>query len=574
MSQGPKKENWGSNWGVILAVTGSAVGLGNFLRFPGQAAEHGGGAFMIPYICAFLFLGLPLAWAEWTIGRKGGAMGFNSAAGIYRKIWKNPVAPYFGVLAMLIPVIIYMYYVYIEGWCLAYAIRYLLGWMDFGADPGKYENFFAKFVGQNQDGSVGILLQGNVLDSAVFFLLISFVLNFILIYRGLTAGIEWFCKWAMPALLICALIILVRVLTLGTPNPEQPEQNLVNGLGYMWNPTLSGKTLLETLSDPAIWLAATGQIFFSLSVGFGIIVTYASYMKKNDDIALSSMTAAAGNGFCEVVLGGMMIIPAAFVFLGQSFVTDPPGTFGMGFVALPNVFNQMWGGQFFGFVFFFLLFLAAVTSSLSMLQPAIAFLEEGLGLNRKSSVALLGFITAIGGAFVVHFSKDLMALDTLDFWVGTFAIYVLGMFHVLLFTVGFGWEYGRGALRRGREIGVALFVAIGHTFWYGWRDGMAELRKGAEVKIPNFYKYIIGIVSPLYLLVVFVFWVIGEFSKEGKESRIYQAMHDPVAMNSILLILLVAVLFLILINIAVRRWKTQEELAEKELLAEGKEEQS
>ncbi len=531
MSQaGPGKEAWASRIGVILAVTGSAVGLGNFLRFPGLAAQYGGGAFMIPYAVAFLLLGLPIAWVEWAMGRYGGARGYNSSPGIYRAIWKSPIAPYFGVLSMVVPVMIYTFYVYVEAWCLAYAMRYLFGAMHFET-AAEYKQFFSHFVGEHGHGEALMNTGEGLLGSAVFFLVVCFVINFVLIYRGLTRGIEWFCKWAMPALIVCALIVLARVLTLGTPDPTVPDQNVLAGLGYMWNPGTSKGGLLESLSNAEIWLAAAGQIFFSLSVGFGIIVTYSSYLHRNDDIALSSVTACAGNGFCEVVLGGLITIPAAFVFLGVEFVKNPPLTFGMGFVALPNVFGQMPAGNLFGFLFFFLLFLAAVTSSLSMLQPAIALLEEGLGLGRKASVAMLGFITAVGSAFVVFFSKDSVAMDTIDFWVATFGIYVLATFQVILF----GWVLG---VDRGFE----------------------ELCRGAEIRIPPFFKYIIKYVAPIYLLTIIGFWIRSEFFivDPGKKTRFQQILDSREVQLSLALVLMVAILFALLIAQSVKRWKAAE----------------
>ena len=358
------KETWGTRIGVILAVTGSAVGLGNFLRFPGLAAKYDGGAFMVPYFLAFLLLGLPIAWVEWSMGRYGGSRGFNSSPGIYRLIWPSKSAPYFGVLSMIVPVMIYMYYVYVEAWCLAYAVRYLFGLWESNGTSEAYERFFSTFVGKDAHGAAFAQATENLLTSSVFFLALCFVINFTLIYRGVTKGIEWFCKWAMPALLVCALLVLLRVLTLGTPDPSKPDQNVLNGLGFMWNPSTHHASFWESLANPEMWLEAAGQIFFSLSVGFGIIVTYASYLRKDDDIALSSVTAAAGNEFCEVALGGMITVPAAYVFLGKPFLEslreNPVSTFGLGFVTLPNVFNQMIFGQVVGFLFFFLLFLAAL----------------------------------------------------------------------------------------------------------------------------------------------------------------------------------------------------------------------
>ena len=536
------RETWASRLGVILAVTGSAVGLGNFLRFPGLAAKYDGGAFMIPYFVALLLLGLPIAWVEWAMGRYGGARGYNSSPGIYRTIWQHRAAPYAGVLAMIIPVMIYMYYVYIEAWCLAYACRYLFGKMTFEGAEG-YGEFFAQFVGIPGDGGALSTPGEGLLGSAVFFLAVCFVANFVLIYRGLTKGIEWFCKWAMPALLLCALIVLVRVLTLGTPDPDKPDQNVLNGLGFMWNPTTErmaaeGKSFWTSLANPDMWLDAAGQIFFSLSVGFGIIVTYASYLRKDDDIALSSLTSCAGNEFCEVALGGLITIPAAFIFLGTAFIQELQSkefsSFGLGFVTLPNVFNRMILGQFVGFLFFFLLFLAAITSSLSMLQPAIALLEEGLGLKRKASVAVLGFITAVGAAFVVYFSKDLTALDTLDFWVGTFALYVLATFQVILF----GWVLGIDR-------------------------GFGELNRGAEIRIPAIFKFIIKYVAPLYLLTVFGFWCYKQFiagtGDPNEQTRLQQIGSNLTVRLAIGFILVVAVLFALLIAQSVKRWRSAEQ---------------
>jgi SNF family Na+-dependent transporter len=544
MSTNAVKETWASRVGVILAVTGSAVGLGNFLRFPGLAARYEGGAFMIPYFVAFLLLGLPIAWVEWAMGRYGGARGHSSSPGIYRTIWKHRAAPYAGALAMVIPVMIYMYYVYIEAWCLAYALRYLAGRMDFGRDPAKYAEFFDRFVGMAAHGNALSTPGEGLLGSAIFFLVVCFAVNFLLIYRGLTKGIEWFCKWAMPALVACALIVLVRVLTLGTPDPAKPEQNVLNGLGFMWNPSTPEMSLWQALANPEMWLEAAGQIFFSLSVGFGIIITYASYLRREDDIALSSLTAAAGNGFCEVALGGLITVPAAFVFLGTEVIAQAKAgeltTFSLGFVTLPNVFNQMFAGRFVGFLFFFLLFLAAVTSSLSMLQPAIALLEEGLGLGRKASVALLGFMTAVGSAFVVYFSENLTALDTLDFWVGSFGIYLLATFQVILF----GWVLGV-------------------------ETGFAELRRGAEIRIPNFVKYIIKYVSPVYLLTIFGFWCYNAFFKvpddPGQVTRLQQIRENLIVQMSIGFIASMVILFILLIAQSVKRWRAAER-AEQEVV--------
>ena len=521
-----KKESWGTRAGVILAVTGSAVGLGNFLRFPGLAAKYEGGAFMVPYFVALFVLGLPLAWAEWAMGRFGGTRGFNSAPGIYRSLWHRKAAPYLGVLGLLIPVAIYMYYVLIESWCLGYAWYFLTGHMaalstqaaqpDGGFDKQVYIDFFGGFIGAHENGAA-LTAQGR---PALLFLLVCFALNFSLIYRGLSKGIERFCLIAMPALVVCALLVLLRVLTL---------PNITMGLGFMWNPRTDGGGFTAALLNPDMWLDATGQIFFSLSVGFGIIITYSSYLKRNDDIALSSLTSSAGNEFCEVALGGLITIPAAFLFLGAAQVTEASGSsFNLGFQTLPMVFASMPLGNAVGFLFFFLLFLAAVTSSLSMLQPAIALLEEGLGLNRHASVALLGFITLMGTGFVLYFSKGTLALATFDFWIGTFFIFLLAMFQTLLF----GWVLGVDR-------------------------GMAELDRGAEIRIPRLVGFVLKYVSPVYLAVVFAFWLEKQIKTE-EGNMFTQLVNEPVAALSVAFLGLVALLFGLLIAQSVRRWEAAE----------------
>ncbi|MDQ8206128.1 sodium-dependent transporter [Coraliomargarita sp. SDUM461003] len=550
------KESWNSRLGVILAVAGSAVGLGNFLRFPGQAAEYGGGAFMLAYFISFLLIGLPICWAEWIMGRHGGQAGFNSCPGIFNYITRRPAFKYIGVIGVLIPVIIYMYYVYIEAWCLGYAVNFLTGNMDFTSVEQSGE-FWGNFIGIGADGSA----MGFGLQQVGFYLLLVFILNFVLIYRGISRGIELFCKYAMPTLVVIAFIILLRVLTLGTPDLEQPARNVSNGLGFMWNPVkhvveLKDETgtwvvdrevvdeqrlaavnaaaansdtmrvrhisMRQQLLNPQLWLAAAGQIFFSLSVGFGVIITYSSYMSKNDDVVLSGLAATSANEFCEVALGGLITLPAAVTFLGVAGVAGM-GTFGLGFNVLPMVFANMAFGEMFGFLFFFLLFLAAVTSSLSMLQPGIAFLEEAMKINRKQSVALLGLITAIGCGFVVYFSKDVKALDTLDFWIGTFLIFVLSTFQIIIF----GWVLGAD-------------------------KGLDFAKQGAAIRIPRFFSFVMKYISPALLLIIFGLWmaanIFGINLSTGEthySNYVVDLFIEPntVARLSVGLILLVAGLF-------------------------------
>ena len=539
-----RKEGWGSRLGVILAITGSAVGLGNFLRFPGLAAKYEGGAFMIPYFVSLLILGLPLAWGEWAMGRYGGRHGYNSSPGIFRAIARHNAGAYFGILGLLVPVGIYMYYVIVESWCLGYAWYYLSGQMAaIGAEARQlasqaaasvspaeggatalvrkepYTRLFETFVGESAHGAA---LNG----PAVVFLALCFLLNFYLIYRGLSKGIERFCLVAMPALIICAFIVLLRVLTL---------PGILDGLGFMWNPHTEEQSFLQALANPRMWLDAASQIFFSLSVGFGVIITYASYLKEDDDIALSSLTSVAGNEFCEVALGGMITIPASYIFLGAAAVLGAVGSsFDLGFKTLPMVFESMPLGYIVGFLFFVLLFLAAITSSLSMLQPAIALLEEGLGLNRRASVSILGFVTLCGSFYTLYFSQGRMALATLDNWLGTFCIYLLAMYQTILF----GWVLGP-------------------------ERGMEELRRGAEIHVPGIIGWVLKYIAPLYLFAIFLGFLYQQIVPEtGGMFR--EPFEKPLVGATVLFILVLTGFFYLIIQQSVRRWERLER-TEKEV---------
>ncbi len=511
-------------------MAGSAVGLGNFLRFPGLAAQYGGGAFMVAYFISLLIIGIPICWSEWALGRYGGRYGFHSTPGIFHALLKKPHAKYLGVIGFIVPVMIYMYYVYVEAWCLGYAVNAAAGVL---SEPGTdFRAFFARYTGAQADG---VSLHFGLHDVGIF-VVIVYALNFYFIYRGISKGIETVCKYAMPALIVIAFIILARVLTLGTPDPSRPEQSLLNGLGFMWNPG----DIAAGLKNPQLWLAAAGQIFFSLSVGFGVIITYSSYLRKKDDVVLSGLTASAANEFCEVALGGLITVPAAFIFLGAAGVIGQ-GTFSLGFNVLPEVFARMPAGQLFATIFFVLLFLAAITSSLSMLQPGIAFLEEGLGLNRKASVALLGLITSFGTLFVWYFSKDLKALDTIDFWVGTLLIFI----QATILIVIFGWKIG---LKRGWE----------------------EMHHGADLRVPRFFKPIIRYVTPGFLITIFVLFLLknvfgwnfqwgaaAAFEPTSYVRDLVGPNPDRVARLGVALVVVMAIFTCVLVQIAGKRWESK-----------------
>ena len=472
--------------------------------------------YLCPFFCCCLLLGLPLFWVEWSIGRGGGVLGGHSPASVFQLLSRKPLWKYLGILGILAGLSINVYYVYMEGWTIAYAWNTMLGNLNLDT-PQQYGDFFSDFVGMGADGH---FFSGQT--SAPIFFLLAFGANFWLIYRGVSKGIEWFCKWSMPVLFLVAIALLVRVLTMGTPDAAHPERSVNEGLGYMWNPDkvmlvdgTTGKSigmvpagatetekaeLLErlhqeyptvsieekeisfwqSLFNPEMWLRAAGQVFFSLSVGSGSICCYASFVRRRKDIALSALTAGAANSLTEVGLAGLTIVPAALALLGVAAAATV-GTFGLGFNVLPQVFAAMPGGQVFGVLFFLLLFIAAVTSALSQVQPAVSFVEEYWNLRRGQSIALVAGLLLVGGFIIVWYTEDMLALDSIDFWVGSLILYVTTGLNLIFFN----------------------------QIW-GTDNGMKELSDGSAIRIPRAAAFIIRWITPVIMVVIFGAWLCQE----------------------------------------------------------------
>jgi NSS family neurotransmitter:Na+ symporter len=475
------REQWGTRIGLILAVAGNAIGLGNFLRFPVKAAANGGGAFMIPYFVAFLLLGIPMMWVEWTIGRMGGAHGHGTTPGMLSLLWKKAPSKYLGALGIVIPFVIVIYYNFIESWCLGFSWFSVTGKYFGHANREAMGRFLRGFQGVESNEFFASLAP------ILIFWGITIALNFFFLYKGISKGIEVLAKYGMPLLFLFGIILVVRVLTLGTPDPSAPELNVSTGLGYIWNPDFS------RLGSASVWLVAAGQIFFTLSLGQGIINTYASYVREKQDITLNGLTTSSANEMAEVVLGGTIAIPAAVVFFGaaETQAIAQGGAFNLGFQALPVIFQKIPLGQIFGGMFFFLLFIAGITSSVAMTQPAIAFLEDEFKWKREKAVLVVFSVLVSMTAFVIAFFK-FGFLDELDFWAGTFGLVVFAAIEIVLFS----WIFG---LKK------------------GWQ----EMHKGADLKVPRVFRFVMTYVTPIYLLVLLAVWTyqdaVKEFLMTGKE---------------------------------------------------------
>ena len=462
-----EREQWGSRIGLILAMAGNAIGLGNFLRFPVQAAQNGGGAFMIPYFVALILLAVPLMWVEWAIGRRGGRYSHGSLPGMFDVLWNHPVSKYIGILGLFVSTIIMIYYTYIESWTLGFSFFSIFKTY-FGMETfDDMKNFLTSYQGTSDVGYFDSILP------AYFFLLVTFAANFYILSKGITKGIEKFAKIALPLLILFAVFLAVWTLFLGTPDPvNYPERNIGAGFAFLWNPNF------DALSDSQIWLAAAGQVFFTLSVGMGTLQAYASYLKKNSDIALNGLATASVNEFAEVILGSSIAIPIAVAFFGiattQTIATG--GAFNLGFVSMPIIFHNLPFGNIIGFIWFFLLFFAGITSSVAMSQPLISFLKEQFNFSHKKATYSIGLFIFICIQFVVFFNKEGF-LDELDYWAGTFFLVIVAFAEVIIFA----WIFGM-------------------------KKGWAEINEGADIKIPKMFYYVIKYITPVYLLFLLVFW--------------------------------------------------------------------
>lgn len=457
------KEGWGSRVGLVLAMAGNAVGLGNFLRFPVQAVNNGGGAFIIPYLVSFLVMGIPLLWIEWAMGRFGGKSGNHSTPYILDSMTKAKWFKYFGVFGIWTNLAVAAYYCYIESWTMSY-VMHSIGRSFEGLTQLQVAAFFTNYL------DVTTTTTGIPFEAPIFYVL-CLLLNTWILSRGLSGGVERTAKIGMPLLILFGMFLAFKGLTLGTSGatPQHPDASAWAGINFLWNPQF------DSLTNPKVWLAAAGQIFFTLSVGMGTIHCYAAYVKAKDDVALNAMSAGWMNEFVEVCLGSLIVIPIAAGYLGLDWVKQNAG-FGMAFQTMPFLFEN-WGpflATVAGVFWFGLLFFAGITSSLAMGTPWMGFMQDEFSWGREKSAWSFGLITLILGLPTV-FLFSYGVFDEYDYWAGTVSLVVFALAESVLFAWVFGMEKG-------------------------WR----EITDGADMKVPDFYKFIIKWVTPLFLLFVFI----------------------------------------------------------------------
>jgi len=508
MSSGmTSNEAWGTRVGLILAMAGNAVGLGNFLRFPVQAASNGGGSFMITYFIALLLLGIPLMWIEWGIGRHGGRYRKGHIPGMFAAIWRHPAAKYVGVIGMVIPLVVMIYYTYIESWTLAFTWYSLTGDYWGRATQPEMVAYLQSFQGV---GDPAAAVHAPWTPYAFF--AVTLAINIWVISKGISGGIEKLARIGMPLLFVFAAILAVVVFML----PAGPDgSTAATGLNFIYNPDLS------RIGEPGVWLASAGQIFFTLSVGMGSLQAYASYLKRHDDIALNGIATAATNETAEVVLGGSIAIPAAVVFFGVSgaMAVAQSGSFNLGFATMPVVFQQLPLGRLLGAMWFGLLFFAGITSSVAMLTPIIAFFREEFGWRRETVCYWAGGVVFVFGLMNIAWLEHGF-LDEWDYWAGTFGLVLLALTETVIFIWVFRPERA-------------------------WRS----IHEGADIRIPRIFKFAMTYITPVYLLIILSWWGWQDAWPILRMERVAPGSENYVLLSRAVIVLFTLV-FLVLIRVA------------------------
>ena len=402
------RDSFGSKFGVIAAAAGSAVGLGNIWRFPLVTTQNGGGAFLILYISFIVFIGIPVMLSEFSIGRRAQLNAFGS----FKKLAPKTRWYLVGFLGILTAFAILAFYSAVAGWTLEYLMQAISGKL---LHTDDYVKNFADF---STDVSRPLIWQ-----------LVFMFLTAIVVYAGIQKGIEKFTKILMPVLVILIGVVVVRSVSL----PGAAE-----GVKYLFIPDWSAVNFKTVLM-------ALGQAAFSLSIGMGTLITYGSYIQKDNHLLRTSSQVALADTSIAI-LSSLMVIPAIFAFSSVSIDQMSPGP-GLVFEVLPAVFKAMPGGVIFAVVFFFLLAVAALTSTISVLEVVVAYLKEELGMTRGKatliasvSISVLGILATLSFSSLSGFHIfGLNIFDLLNFASAN----IMLTFGALFIVIFVGWKLGK-----------------------------------------------------------------------------------------------------------------------------------
>lgn len=446
--QNSGRVNFGSKIGAILAAAGSAVGLGNIWRFPYEAGNHGGAAFILVYLGCVFLMGMPIMIAEFTVGRHAKA----STGRAFSVLAPGTQWKWIGFLGVLAGLLILGYYSVVAGWTLEYIVASLSG----GFVDKTPEDFVAIFQDFSQDPYRPLV-----------WLLAFLLFTHIIVVKGVKDGIEKSSKVMMPMLFV--LIVVLAGCSMSLPNADK-------GLEFLLKPDFS-----KVNAD--VFLSAMGQAFFSLSLGMGCLSTYASYFGKDTRLGKTALSVGVIDTMVAI-LAGLIIFPAAF-----SVGIQPDAGPSLIFITLPNVFQQAFGSvpflaAVFSLMFYVLLALAALTSTISLHEVVTAYLNERFNLSRsRAAVLVTGFCVVTG------------VLSSLSLGVWDDKMFGLGFFDLLDFVTAKIMLPLSGFL-------VCLFVG-----WYLKRSvSFEELTNGGRLKAPYFpaYMFILKFLAPIAILLIFV----------------------------------------------------------------------
>jgi len=418
---------WSSRWAFIMAATGSAVGLGNIWRFPYMTGEYGGGAFVLMYLGCVLLVGIPIMMAEVLLGRRGRQSPINTMSSLSKEEGLNPAWRYLGWMGVVAGFLILSFYSVVAGWTLEYI---------FHASSGSFLTATDGEIGETFDR----LLRdpGQLLAMHTLFM----ALTVVVVAMGVRSGLERAVKFLMPALFILLLIMVGYAMS---------TDGFQEGLYYLFYPDWS------KLSAEG-FLAALGQAFFSLSLGMGAIMVYGSYLPDDASIGHTTVSIALADTVVAI-MAGLAIFPLVFAY-GLEAGSGP----GLIFVTLPIAFGQMPYGQVFGTGFFVLLLFAAWTSSISLLEPAVAWLVENRGIARPKAAAIAGLIAwtlGIGSVLSFNLWQDYRLFDKTYFdimdYVTSNILLPLGGLLIAVFTA---WLMSRKAIVAELGLGEGLVFQV------------------------------------------------------------------------------------------------------------------
>ena len=463
MEIGRKTETWGSRFGFIMAAVGSSVGLGNFWRFPYTAGENGGGAFIVIYLISVAFVGLPLLMAEYSMGRKSGMSAIEGVQSLARAEGRSLNWGIVGWVGTLTATFILSFYLVISAWLMAFTLQ-ALGGAFTGMDAASSGVNFNNTIGQGEHPLVSkwymLLLLGIFIAANIF-----------VVGRGVKGGIERAATILMPAFFIMLVVVVGFALTTG--DGAQAAEFL---LTPKWE-DVGFNTFLE----------AIGQAFFSIGIGVGLMITYGAYLSRQTNIPKSS-GLIAGSDTLVALIAGFAIFPVVF-----AAGLDPAGGPSLFFVSMPVAFGSIPGGAFMAIVFFGLALFAAFTSSISLLEVSVSWLEERQGVTRLGAASGMGVILFLVGAAYV-FGPEY--LDFMDFVTGNLLLPLGG----LLAVIFAGWvlsremlttEIGEGTIMNAWRFLMRWFVPafLGFVLFFGFFD---KIQQQYNVQLPGFMTAILG----------------------------------------------------------------------------------